>query len=329
MRSFAELLQEAKKCPPKRVVIAVAQDGEVLEAARACQENGIAKAILIGDSIEMKRIAGEKKINLNDFEVVHEPDNESAAKRAVFMCHTGKADILMKGAVNSPVVLKPALDKNTGLRIGRTLSHVAVFESPNYNRLMLMSDAGMNIMPTFEQKVDMVKNAICVARSLKIENPKVAVICGQELVNPDMPSTVDAALLCKMAERGQIKNCTIDGPLSLDLALSKESAKAKGVKGSVAGEADILILPNIDAANILYKSLVFLGKARITGVVVGAKAPIIITSRADSYETKMASVAVSVLITSKNDQPGTEKDTKSQAPNDSAVIKTADNLKVI
>lgn len=318
MKSFDEMLEEAKKCPPKKVVIAVAQDGEVLEAARACHINGIAEAILIGDTVEMKRIASEKKINLNEFEVVHEPDNEAAAKRAVFMCHTGKADILMKGAVPSPVVLKPALDKTTGLRLGRTLSHVAVFESPGYERLMILSDAGMNIMPTFEQKVDMVKNAVCAARALNIEKPKVAIVCGQELVNTDMPSTVDAALLCKMAERGQIKNCLIDGPLSLDLALSKESAHAKGVAGPVAGQADILVLANIDAANVLYKALVFLGGAKITGVVVGAKAPIIITSRADSYETKMASVAFSVLITSKGElrqpvQPGVTDSQKAES----------------
>ncbi len=301
MKSFIEMLNEAKKCPPKRVVIAVAQDPEVLEAARSCQKSGIARAVLIGDIVDMKKIASERKINLDDFEVAHETDSETAVKRAVFMCHTGKADILMKGAVATPVVLKPALNKTTGLRTGRILSHVAVFESPYYNKLMLMTDAGLNIMPTFEQKVDMVKNAICVARALDIACPKVAVVCGQELVNMDMPSTVDAALLCKMVERGQIKNCVIDGPLSLDLALSEEAARAKGIQGEVAGKADILVLSNIDAGNVLYKSLVFFGGAKITGVVVGAKVPIIVTSRSDSYEAKLASVAVSVLISSKDE----------------------------
>lgn len=299
MKNFAEMLAAAKICPPKTVAVAVAQDGEVLQAASACKINGIADSVLIGDAAEISRIAGEKNIDIDSFEVINEPEPEAAVRRAVLLCHTGKADILLKGAVHSPLVLKAALDKNIGLRIGRTLSHVAVFESPAYERLMMMTDAGMNIMPTFEQKVDMVKNAVCVARSLKIDKPKVAVIAGQELVNPDMPSTVDAALLCKMNERGQIKDCIIDGPLSLDLALSKESARAKGVTGQVAGHADILVLANIDAANVLYKSLVFFGKAKITGVVVGAKAPIIITSRSDSYEAKMASVALSVLITSK------------------------------
>jgi phosphate butyryltransferase len=300
MKSFKELLEAAKKCPPKKVAIAVAQDYNVLEAAKACQDNGIAEVILVGDAGEISRIAREHKININAFEVVHEPDIEAAVRRAVLMVHTGKADMVMKGAVQTPILLKAVLDKNIGLRTGRVLSHVAVFESPGYDRLMLMTDAGMNIMPTFEQKVDMVKNAVCVAKALKIETPKVAVIAGQEMVNPDMPSTVDAAMLSKMAERGQIRDCIIDGPLALDLALSKESARAKGVTSPVAGHADILVLGNIDAANVLYKALVFLGGAKITGLVVGAKAPIILTSRADSHEAKLASVAIGVLITSKD-----------------------------
>jgi len=300
VRSFAEILDKAKKCPPKRVAIAVAQDGEVLEAAKSCQENGIADAVLVGDTVEISRTALERKIDIKGFEVIHEPDTEEAVKRAVLLVHTGKADMLMKGAVQSPTILKAVLDKNIGLRNGGTLSHVAVFESPGYDRLMLMTDAGMNIMPTFEQKVDMVNNAVKVARALEIETPKVAVIAGLELVNPDMPSTVDAALLSKMGERGQIKDCIIDGPLALDLALSKESARAKGVTSPVAGHADILVLANIDAANVLYKALVFLGGAKITGLVVGAKAPVILTSRADSHESKLVSVAIGVLMTSKN-----------------------------
>ncbi len=298
MRNFAELLAAAKKCPAKTVAIAVAEDGEVLAAAKACRENGIANAILVGDAAEISKIARERKIDLNNFQIIHEPDQEAAVRRAVLMVHTGKADMLMKGAIHSPVLLKAVLDKNIGLRTGRVLSHVAVFESPGYERLMLMTDAGMNITPTFEQKVDMVKNAVYVARSLQIEIPKVAVIAGLELVNPDMPSTVDAAMLSKMGERGQIKNCIIDGPLSLDLALSVESARAKGVTSPVAGQADILVLANIDAANVLYKALVFLGGAKITGLIVGAKAPVILTSRADSHEAKLVSVAIGVLMTS-------------------------------
>lgn len=298
VRNFVELFAAAQKCPVKTVAIAVAQDGESLEAARACKDSGIARAILVGDTAEMEKIALERKIDLKNFEIIHEPEPEEACHKAVMLARTGKADMILKGAVPSPVVLKAVLDKTTGIRTGATLSHITVFESPWYERMMLMTDAGMNINPTFAQKVDMVKNAVEAARSLDIEKPKVAIVCGQELVNQNMPSTLDAALLCKMAERGQIRNCLVDGPLSLDLALSPEAARAKGIRGEVAGRADILVLPNIDAANVLYKSLVFLGKAKITGVVVGAKVPVIITSRSDSHEAKLASVAVSVLISS-------------------------------
>ncbi|MCG9968015.1 phosphate butyryltransferase [Pelotomaculum terephthalicicum JT] len=296
MKSFADIVEEAKKCPPKKVAIAVAQDGEVIEAARECQENGIANAVLVGDADEIARISSERGIDISNFEVINEPEINNAARKAVQMVHSGEADMVMKGAVNSPTVLKAVLDKNIGLRTGKVLSHVAVFESPGYNRLMLMTDAGMNIKPTFVQKVDMVKNAVSVAKSLRIENPKVALISHMELVNPDMTSSVDAGMLCKMAERGQIKDCIVDGPLALDLALSKESARAKGVKSAVAGQADILLLDNIDAANVLYKALVFLGGAKITGLIVGASAPVILTSRADSSEAKLVSVAIGVLM---------------------------------
>jgi len=296
MKTFDQLLKAAQKCPAKKVAVAGAQDGEVLEAVKLCRENQIADAVLVGDSPRINALALEHKIDLTGYEVIHEPNIDEAVKRAVLLVHTGKADMVMKGAVQTPVVLKAVLDKNIGLRTGRVLSHVAVFESPGYDRLMLMTDAGMNIMPTFEQKVDMVNNAVSVAKALNISKPKVAAIAGLELVNPDMPSTVDAALLAKMGERGQIRDCIIDGPLSLDLALSKESARAKGVSGPVAGEADILLLANIDAANVLYKALVFLGGAKITGLVVGAKAPVILTSRADSHDAKLVSVALGVLM---------------------------------
>lgn len=296
MRSFTDILEAAKKCPPKKVAIAVAQDDQVLEAARDCQESGIAKAVLVGDAEEIARIASERNIDISSLEVINEPEIEAAVKKAVMMVHDGEADMVMKGAVQSATVLKGVLNKNFGLRTGKVLSHVAVFESPGYNRLMLMTDAGMNIKPTFAQKVDMVKNAVFVAKSLGIKNIKVAIIAHMELVNPDMSSSIDAGMLSKMAERGQIKDCIVDGPLALDLALSMESARAKGVKSAVAGQADILVLDNIDAANVLYKALVFLGGAKITGLVVGASAPVILTSRADSSEAKLVSVAIGVLM---------------------------------
>ncbi|OPX84310.1 MAG: Phosphate acetyltransferase [Pelotomaculum sp. PtaB.Bin104] len=299
MKSFTDILEAAKKCPPKKVAIAVAQDGEILEAARECQENGIAKTVLVGDADEIARIASERGIDISSMEVINEPEVEDAVKKAVMMVHNGEADMVMKGAVQSATVLRGVLNKNYGLRTGKVLSHVAVFDSPGYNRLMLMTDAGMNIKPTFAQKVDMVKNAVFVAKSLGMNNIKVAIIAHMELVNPDMTSSIDAGMLSKMAERGQIKDCIIDGPLALDLALSKEAARAKGVKSEVAGQADILVLDNIDAANVLYKALVFLGGAKITGLIVGASAPVILTSRADSSEAKLVSIALGVLMANK------------------------------
>jgi len=296
LKSFEDILEAAKKCPPKKVAIAVAQDSEILEAARECQENGIAKAVLVGNADEIARIANERGIDISGMEVINEPEVEAAVKKSVTMVHDGEADMVMKGAVQSATVLRGVLNKSYGLRTGKVLSHVAVFESPGYNRLMLMTDAGMNIKPTFAQKVDMVKNAVFVAKSLGMTNIKVAIIAHMELVNPDMSSSIDAGMLSKMAERGQIKDCIVDGPLALDLALSKESARAKGVKSEVAGQADILVLDNIDAANVLYKALVFLGGAKITGLIVGASAPVILTSRADSSEAKLVSIALGVLM---------------------------------
>ncbi len=302
MKNFTELFAEAQKCRTKTAAIAVAQEGEVLAAVDECFDRGIAKSILVGNSSEIVRIAKERKINLEKFEIINENEPEDAVRKAVELVNEGKAEILVKGAVKSPIYLRGILDKNSGLRTGRGLSHVTVFEATGYDRLILMTDAGLNIMPTLEQKIDMVKNSVCVARSLKIEKPKVAVVSGQELVNPDMPHTIDAAILSKMAERGQIKDCIIDGPLSLDLALSEDAALAKGVDSPVAGHADILVLANIDAANVLYKAIGFLARMKITGMIVGAKAPAILTSRADSHEAKMASIAVGVLLASKGEK---------------------------
>lgn len=299
MNTFKDILEEVKKLPSKKMAIAVAQDGEVLLAAKECQEYDIANAVLIGDAQEISRIAKRKDIDIGNFEIIDRPEVDDAVRKAVAMVHDGEVDMVMKGAVQSPIVLRAVLDKKIGLRTGKVLSHVAVFEAPGYDRLMLMTDAGMNIKPTFTQKVDMIKNAVSVAKAIGINCPKVAIIAHLELINPDMSSSIDAGMLSKMAERGQIKDCIVDGPLALDLALSKESTIAKGVTSPVAGQADILVLDNIDVANVLYKALVFFGGAKITGLVVGAKAPVILTSRADSSEAKLVSVAIGSLMASR------------------------------
>ena len=300
MKNFNDLMAEAKKCPARRVVVAVAHDGEVLEGVNAAYQVGIANALLIGNREEIIRIAEARKIDLAPHKIINETDSKAACIMAVKAIRENNADILMKGQVPSPLVLKAVLDKNNGLRDGKVLSHIAVFEAPGYERLFLLSDSGLNIAPTFKQKIGMINNAVELAGNLNIKQPKVAIIAGIEFVNQNMLSSIDAALLAKMSERGQIKNCIIDGPLSLDLAISEAAAHAKGVGGQVSGKADILIMPNIDAANVLYKAVSFMLNSKITGIIAGAKAPVILTSRADSYEAKLYSIALGVLMTKNN-----------------------------
>jgi len=298
--SFNQLIKRAQGGLSKTIAVAVAQDIEVLEAIKEARELGLIEAILIGNQYEIEDIAKKIKLDLDKFTLIHEEDNDSAVRQAVVAVSTRRADMVMKGAVGTASVLKAVLDKEYGLRKGRILSHVAFFEAPGYNRIMLLTDAGMNIAPSFEQKIDILNNVIDVAHSLGIERPKVAALAGLELVNPSMPATVDAALLAKMSDRGQIKGAIVDGPLALDLAVSEEAGKLKGVNSEVVGKADILFVPNLETGNVLYKSLVYFANARMAGIVAGAKAPIIITSRSDSHKAKLVSIALGVLIIDQN-----------------------------
>jgi len=296
MRDFNELLNIALKCPPKRVAVIAAHEPEVLKCIMEAYTIGLADCILYGDEKAIPIIAGEIGADLRPHRIVHQPGVEEATRMAVAAVREGRADILMKGKVTTQVVLKEVVNRERGLRNGNLLSHVALFEVPGFDRIMIISDAALNIEPNLEQKIAMVNNAADVAHLIGIQYPKVAIISGNEAVNPDMPSSIDAAILSKMAERNQIKGCSVDGPLSLDLAISVEAAKAKGVKGDVAGHADILIMPNIDAANTLYKTISFLFHAPINGVIVGGRAPVIITSLADLARAKLYSIALCVII---------------------------------
>lgn len=296
MKNFQDVLAAARKCPPKKIAVAMAHDREVLEAIQGAKTQGLADAVLIGDIDQMQAIAQEIGMDLSQFELVEERDPLVAVRQATVFVRTQRADMVMKGKVGTADVLRAVLNKEAGLRTGRHLSHVAIFEAPGYDRLMFMTDGGINIAPTLTQKVDIINNAVCVAQALGIALPKVAAIAGLELVNPDMPATIEAALLAKMNDRGQITGCLVDGPLALDLALSREAADHKGVKSSVAGGADILLVPNLETGNVLYKSLVFFGKAKIGSVVAGAAAPVVVTSRSDSHEAKLVSIALGVLM---------------------------------
>lgn len=296
MRSFQELMARAVGIREKVLAVVAAHDDDVLLSIKEAYAQGLARAILLGDREKIVRLAAEINMDLSSHWIIHQPDPEEASRLAVSLVREGEADILMKGLLPSPVILKEVLHRERGLRTENILSHIAVFEVPGYDRLFFMSDSGLNIAPSLEVKIGMVKNAVDLAHRLGIEQPRVAIIAGIELVNPDMPSSVDAALIAKMAERGQIKGCLVDGPLSLDLAVSEEAARAKGVGGAVAGRADILIMPGIDAANVLYKAIGFLVRSVITGIILGAKAPIILTSRADTAKAKLYSIALSSLI---------------------------------
>ncbi|MBC6004409.1 Phosphate acetyltransferase [uncultured Clostridium sp.] len=299
MRSFNDVIKYAKERGPKTISVACSQDKEVLMAVDIAKREGIAKAILVGDIEKTKSIANELNIDLSEYELIEEKDLAKASLKAVSLVSEGKADMVMKGLVDTSIILKAVLDKEVGLRTGNILSHVAVFDVKGYDRLFFITDAAMNLAPDLKSKKQIIENACVVTNALDIEIPKVAVVCAKEKVNPKMPDTVDAKNLEDMCKNGEIKGCIVGGPFALDNAVSEEAAKHKGIDNPIAGKADILLAPDIEAGNILYKSLVFFSESKNAGIIVGAKAPIILTSRADSEETKLNSIALGVLMAAK------------------------------
>jgi phosphate butyryltransferase len=297
--SFSEILEKVKSNERKKIAVAAAQDEPVLEAIRDAMNIGIVEAILVGDKDKILEITDKINLNVNDLEIIHEPDNNKAALKAVELVSSGKAHMVMKGLLETSTILKAVLNKEIGLRSGKLMSHVAVFEIPGFDRLIFVTDAALNMYPDLKAKVDILNNAVSVAHALEIENPKVAPICAVEVVNPDMPATIDAAMLSKMNERGQIKGCIVDGPLAIDNALSAEAAQHKKINSPVAGRADILLLPNIEAANVMYKTLTYTTNSKSGGIIVGASAPVVLTSRADSPESKLNAIALAALISGK------------------------------
>ncbi|AAO37006.1 phosphate butyryltransferase [Clostridium tetani] len=296
IKNFNEILQKVQQQSTKKVAVAVAQDKPVLEAIRDAKNNKIADAILVGNEEEIKSIAKEINMNIEDFEIIHEPDMKKAALKAAELVSTGKADMLMKGLVDTANFLRAVLHKEVGLRTGKLMSHVAVFETDKFDRLLILTDVAFNMYPDLKEKAQMIENAAAVAHSMGNECPKVAAVCAVEVVNPNMPETIDASLLAKMSDRGQIKGCIVDGPFAIDNALSEEAAKHKKVTGPVAGKADILVLPDIQAGNIMYKTLTYTTDAKNGCLLVGTSAPVVLTSRNDSHETKMYSIALAALV---------------------------------
>lgn len=296
IKSFNELLKKASEQPIKKVAVAVAEDKPVLEAVKDAKEKGIANAVLVGNVDKIKVIAEEINMDLSKFELVDVKDMKKAALKAVELVSTGKADMVMKGLVDTANFLRAVLNKEVGLRTGKLMSHVAVFEIPKFDRLIFLTDVAFNMYPELKDKVDIIGNAVSVAHAVGIEMPKVAPVCAVEVINPAMQPTLDAAALSKMSDRGQIKGCIVDGPLALDNALSEQAAAHKKVTGPVAGKADILLLPNIDSGNIMYKTLTYASDSKNGGILVGTAAPVVLTSRNDSHETKMNSIAMAALV---------------------------------
>lgn len=298
IKNFDELLNLAIEKGPKKVAVACAQDDDALKAIKEAYEKKIIKGILVGDTHKIKEISNEIGLDLSEFELIHIEDMAEASLKAVELVSTGQADLVMKGLVDTAIILKAVLNKEVGLRTGNALSHVAVFDVPTYHKILTVTDAAMNIAPDLNTKKQIIENALFVTRALEIEEANVGVICAKEKVTPSMPATVDAGELVKMYEAGEIKGCKVGGPFALDNAVSKEAAAIKGIKDPMAGDVDILLCPNIESGNVLYKALNFLSNAKSAGIIVGAKAPIILTSRADSDESKLNSIALGVLMSS-------------------------------
>ena len=295
IKSFADLMKEAKARGPKKVAVAVAQDEVVLEALDMALKEKIATPVLFGDKKAIEEAAAKAKVDLKGWDITDIKDMAEASRAAVAAVKSGKADFLMKGLVATSTFLKAVLDKEAGLRTGRLLSHVAVMEMPGYHKIFFLTDGGMCVKPDLAAKIDIINNAVDVAHKMGIETPKVAVLAAVEVVNPEMPETADAAELSKMAERGQIKGCVVDGPLALDLAVSAEAAAHKKITSPVAGDADIMVTPEIACGNVFAKALIYLGGAKAAGLIAGAAKPVVMLSRSDSKEQKLNSIALGVV----------------------------------
>lgn len=298
IRSLEELKQRARELPSKTVAVVRADEVETLTAVMTAVDQDMLEAVLVGDSGEIAKAAIEAGVKIKGIEIVEASGDADASAKGVELIRQGRAQILMKGLVSSSTYLKAILDKESGIRGGGLLSHVAAFTVPTYPKLLIVTDAAMNIAPDFDQKVEILRNAIVVAKALGIEMPKATYVCAKEVPYDKMPCTLEAARMKKMVENGEITGVEFDGPLALDLAVSFESKKIKKVESSVAGQVDIILTPDIEAGNILYKTLLFLSNAEGAAVIMGATHPAVLTSRADSAESKLCSLVLASLIAS-------------------------------
>ena len=292
---YEALLDRCSRVDPVRTAVAHPCEESALAGAVEAGAKGLITPILVGPKAKIDEVASKAGIDLRQIEVVDAPHSHASAAKAVELVRQGQAELLMKGSLHTDELLGAVVARETGLRTGRRISHVFIMDVPTYHKVLLITDAAIAIAPTLEDKVDICQNAIDLARTLNVARPKVAILAAVETVTSKMPATIDAAALCKMAERKQINGAVLDGPLAFDNAISTEAAKTKGIRSEVAGDPDILIAPDLESGNILAKQLTFLANADSAGLVLGARVPIILTSRADSVRARIASCAVALL----------------------------------
>jgi phosphate butyryltransferase len=293
-RSLDEMVEAAKAHGPVRIAVAAGHSPECIAALHQASQMRLADGIFIGDAKKIWALADEIGFEIPAHQVLNEPNDLEAARRAVGMVRDGNAELLMKGKIGTAELVRAVLDREAGLRTGRLLSQVIVFQVPGIQRLMLMTDAAINIAPTLAQKAELCRNAIEVAHALGIDKPNVALLCALELVNPEMPATVDAAALVVMNRRGQISGGYLEGPIALDAPLSRFAAECKNIDSPIVENTDVFIAPDIEAANILYRAILYFARGESGGIVVGAKVPLILLSRAESPETKIRSIALAI-----------------------------------
>lgn len=291
------LIEKAKKQTTMKLSIAAAEDEEVLSAVLSSAEMGIVEPILIGNEEKIRAISERCKFDLKDYRIINEIDINMTGRKAVELVSSGEADFVMKGLLDTSILLKAVLDKEIGLRTDSQLSHVMVYQSENYHKLMYLTDGGMNMYPDVNIKAKIIKNAVNVVKAMGNPIVKVACLAAKEKVNPKMPATVDADELKRMGEQGEFgEEVVVEGPMALDLAVSKEAAEIKKYKSTVAGDADIFLVPNIEMGNGIGKALTYFGNAKSAGVIMGAKAPVVLVSRADTHESKLYSIALGSVI---------------------------------
>jgi phosphate acetyltransferase len=299
---YERLLERCAGLEPVPTAVAHPCEETALSGAIEAGQQGLIDPILVGPAAKINQIARSLRISLDHVQIVDTPHSHASASKAVELIREGRAALLMKGSLHTDELLGAVVAGATGLRTERRISHVFIMDVPTYHKLLIVTDAAINIAPSLEDKADICRNAIDLVVSLGLENPKVAILAAVETVTSKMPATIDAAALCKMADRGQIKGGVLDGPLAFDNAISKHAAEIKGIRSAVAGDPDILLAPDLEAGNILAKQLIYLAKADSAGLVLGARVPIILTSRSDSVRSRIASCAVAMLAAHARDQ---------------------------